>query len=306
MLLKKILRLSFKLLLATAIFMGLQKFCYQQTRGFRPYWILSNLPNDPRWEVPPLSEKEQKEIDALLDQPFTFLGCGGWTFAFLGQDKKTVLKFYRHTHLRPQEMLKDFSLKKLFLQSDPWPPNTGYFQEFNFKSCSLLYSLVKERTGILYVHINKTQGKHKPVTLYDNIGIRHTIDLDKTEFVVQKKAELVFPHLEKLAKEKKFEEANHCVDEMFNCLLVLCKNGLRDCDRSMKNNFGYTEDGAVTLDLSSFIIDEELKNPGHYRKEIMYKTHKMAHILRKHYPSEISAHCEKRLCEILEKECSTL
>jgi hypothetical protein len=306
MVLKKIFRFSFKLAIAAAFFMALQMFCHKQTRGFRPYWILSNLPNDPRWEVPPLSQEAQKKIDALLDQPFTFLGAGGWSFAFLGEDKKTVLKFYRHTHFCPAQILKNFSFKKLLLQNDPWPKNTYYFQEFNFQSCSNLYSLVKERTGILYVHINKTQGKHKPVTLYDNIGVRHTIDLDKTEFIVQKKAELVFPHLEKLAKEKKYDEAKHCIDEMFNCLLALCKNGLRDCDRSLKNNFGYTEDGAVTLDLSSFVLDENLKKPGQYRREIINKTAKFAHILRKKCSSELFAHYEQRLCEILGTECSSV
>ncbi len=300
MILKKLLPISLKLLAAASVFLGLQWFCQKKTCGFRPYWILSNLPNEFRWEVPPLSEEEQQKIDALLDQPFTFLGYGGWSFAFLGEDQKTVLKFYRHTHLHPLKILKNFSLQKLFLQSDPWPENTQYFQEFNFNSCKLLYSFAKERTGILYVHINKTEGKHKPVTLIDNIGIRHTIDLDKTEFILQKKAELFYSHLEKLAKEKKIEEAKHCIDEMLDCLLVLCKQGLRDSDHSFKNNFGFTEDGAVTLDLSSFVSDEGLKKPGRYRKEIIIKTAKTAHILRKHYPAELSAHCEKRLCEILE------
>ncbi len=302
MFLKKSFIFCFKLALVAAIFMGLQKFCHKQTRGFRLHWILSNLPSDPQWEVPPLAEEEQKKVNALLDQPFTFLGVGGWTFAFLGQDKKTVLKFYRHTHFRPNQLFKNFSFKKLLLQSDPLPENAYYFQNFNFQSCCNLYSLVKERTGILYVHINKTEGKHKPVTLYDNIGVRHIIDLDKTEFIVQKKAELVFPHLEKLAKEKKYDEVKHCIDEMFDCLLALGKMGLRDCDLSLKNNFGYTEDGAVTLDLSSFVIDEELKKPGQYRKEIMYKMYKFAHILRKHYPPELSEHCERRICDILENE----
>jgi hypothetical protein len=292
--LKKILKLG---LCVLAIF-GLHHFCQKQTHGFRPYLIMSNLPNEPRWEVPPLSVEEQEKIERLLDQPFTFLGSGGWCFAFLGADQKTVLKFYRHTHLQPASILKNFAYKKLLLQSDPLPQNKKYFQTFNFNSLMLLYTEAKERTGILYVHLNKTSAKHKPVTLIDNIGTRHVIDLDKTEFIVQKRAELLFARLQELSDQKKMDEAKQCIDDFMNCLLTLCQKGIRDNDASLRYNFGFTEDGAVTLDLSSFEYDETLKSPGQYRKEIMNKTQRLSRYLRKYHP-ELYAHSEKRLSEIM-------
>jgi hypothetical protein len=296
---KRILRTSLYFLGLAALFASLHSFCLRQTHGFRPYLILSNLPNEPRWEVPPLTEEKQKNINQLLDQPFTFLGSGGWCFAFLGQDQKTVLKFYKHSHLIPSSIFKEFSFKKLFLQSDPWPQNHPYFQEFNFKSCMLLYTQAKERSGILYVHLNKTQGKHKPVTLIDNIGIHHTIDLDQTEFVVQKRADLLFPHLQRLSKQKKIDEAKQCIDDFLNCLLTFCKRGIRDYDRSLRNNFGFTDEGAVTLDLSSFGPDETIKNPGNYKKEIINKTQRLSRFLRKYHP-DLYSHSEQRLSEIME------
>ncbi len=300
--LKKKLRISLYLLALAALFTGLHSFCLRQTHGFRPYLIMSNLPNEARWEAPPLTAAEQKNIDQLLDQPFTFLGSGGWCFAFLGQDQKTVLKFYRHAHLLPSSIFKEFSFKKLLLQSDPWLPNHPYFQEFNFKSCMLLYTQAKKRSGILYVHLNKTQGKHKPVTLIDNIGIHHTIDLDKTEFVVQKRANLLFPHLQCLSKQKKTDEAKQCIDDFLNCLLTLCQKGIRDYDHSLRNNFGFTDEGAVTLDLSSFGPDETIKNPGNYKKEIVNKTQRLSRFLRKYHP-DLYSHSEQRLSEIVENGC---
>lgn len=297
--LKKILRFCLKLALAATVFTGLSIFCNSQTKGFRPYLIISNLPNDPRWEVPPLSTEEMKQVDSFLDQPFTYLGSGGWCFAFLGEDKNTVLKFYRHSHLLPSTIMRVFSFEKLLLQSPPWPEGCSYFQEFNFKSCTRLYKLAKERTGLLYVHLNKTQGLHKPVTLIDNIGVRHTIDLDKTEFVVQKKADLLLPHIDRLAKEKKQEEAKRCIDDMIECLLAIYKTGTRDLDHSLRNNFGYTEDGAVTLDLSSFGPDESLKQPGEYRKEIIVKTRRLSRYLQKHH-KDLYLYFEEKLSNLLE------
>lgn len=295
----KIVLRSAQLLVAILACIGLHSFCAHQTKGFRPYLILSDLPNDPRWEVPPLSAEEQKQINALLDQPFTFLGSGGWCFAFLGQDQKTVLKFYRHNHLRPKFILRDFSFGKLLFQSSTCASNTPYFQEFCFKSCTLLYKEARERTGLLYVHLNKTDGLHNPVTLIDNIGIKHMIDLDKTEFLVQKRADLLIPHLHRLAKEKKIDEAHRCLDDMIACLLTLFKRGIRDLDHSLRNNFGYTEEGAVTLDLSSYGFDDTLKNPGDYRKELVVKMRRLSRYLDHNHP-DLSRYFEERLSRAIE------
>lgn len=296
---KQLLLLFGKLLAAVFSIFALSHFCEKQTKGFRLHYITSNLPNDPRWEVPPLAQEEQARIDALLDQPFTYLDRGGWCFAFLGQDQKTILKFYRHTHLLFDTLFSPFSFQNLVMKCSPLPQGTPYFQEFNFKSCALLYEKAKERTGLLYVHLNKTEGKHKPVTLIDNIGIRHTIDLDKTEFVIQKKATLLFDHIDRLAKKKKVNEAKQSLDDMLDCLLTLYKQGLRDLDQSLRNNFGYTEEGAVTLDLSSFAFDESLKKPGEYRKELILKTQRLSRFLRKNYP-DLQTYFEGRLSEITE------
>ena len=66
---------------------GLYYFAESQTKGFRYYHLISNLPNEDRWEVPPLSNEEMARINHLLEQPFTLLGSGGWCHAFLGQDQ---------------------------------------------------------------------------------------------------------------------------------------------------------------------------------------------------------------------------
>jgi hypothetical protein len=288
-----------KLFVLAALITGLGLFCDSQTKGFRPYLIVSNLPNDPRWEVPPLAKEEQKQINCLLDQPFTYLGAGGWCIAFLGEDRKTVLKFYRHNHLLPETLIKDFSFEKLLMKTKPLPQDASYHQEFNFKSCTLLYKESRELTGLLYIHLNKTEGLHKPVTLIDNVGVRHTIDLDKTEFVVQKKARLLLEHIDDLAKHNKKEEAKCCLDDMLACLLSLYKRGHRDYDHSLRNNFGYTEDGAVTLDLSSFGFDESLKKLGEYRKEVVIKTRRLSRFLEKNH-KDLSDYFEQKLNEVME------
>jgi hypothetical protein len=290
-----------QILAAAAIFTGLYFTCLRATQGFRPYLILSNLPNDPRWEAPPISLEEQKEVQILLDQPFTFLGSGGWCFAFLGQDQKTVLKFYRHDHLRPSFILKNFSLGNLLLKSPPWPQNTPYFQEFIFNSCMLTYSQAKERTGLLHVHLNKTEGLYPTVTLIDAIGVRHTIDLDKTEFVLQKKADLLYPHIDHLVHAQKTEDAKRCIDDLFACLLTFYKSGAKDHDRSLQHNFGFVDGRAIALDLSSFGSDEAIAQPENYKKEIALKTWRFRRWLKKRH-HDLYLYYEDQLSELMKKD----
>ena len=58
-----------------------------------------------------------------------------------------------------------------------------------------------------------------------------------------------------------------------------------------------------TSTLSSFVIDEELKKPGQYRKEIMYKMYKFAHILKNTHPPEALEHfLDAHLLTFLENE----
>lgn len=58
--------------------------------------IYSDLPYKKSWEVKaPLSEE-------IVQQPFFYLGRGHQTYAFVSQDNRYVMKFYRFpSHLRP-------------------------------------------------------------------------------------------------------------------------------------------------------------------------------------------------------------
>lgn len=266
-------------------------------QGFYLPLILSNLPNDPRWEVPQLPTEETPFIHHLLSQKFTFLGSGGWCFAFLGEDGKTVLKFYKHTHLTLTEILKDFSFNKLLLHPPKWPENLPYFQEFNFKSCILLYTQVKERTGLLHIHLNKTEGRYPKVTLIDPSGVHHTVDLDQTEFVIQEKGELLIPHFQRLASLGEKEIAKKSVDELLACLMTFYRKGIKDFDKSIRKNFGFVEGKAITLDISSFGLDPSLKIPEEGKKEILLKTRRLARWLKKHQP-DLYDYYETRIQEL--------
>src|SRR5215813_2272463 len=82
-----------------------KQFCYKKTDGFAHYKILSSLPFNEEWEVPPLSENEAKEVSAILDQPFYYLAKGAQSYVFASKDGQSVIKFFRIYHLTPPRWL---------------------------------------------------------------------------------------------------------------------------------------------------------------------------------------------------------
>lgn len=247
--------------LTLILFLGAGFLLETRTQGFRLAHFLTELPKDKRWQNSPLSS----EVEARLHQPFTFLGKGGWCYAFLGEDQKTVVKFFR----------KDTAI------------------ELPFNSCSLLYKEAQEKTGLLYVHIQETKGCGALI-LYDPIGIIHSLELDKCAFVVQERADLIFSRLGSLMRQGDFAGAKKSIDTFLDCLSALHKQGLKDLDRSFTNNFGFVGEKAVALDVSSFVKDPLLQRPGAYKKETIRKVESLSRWLRKHYP-ELSEYCEERL-----------
>jgi hypothetical protein len=165
----------------------------------------------------------------------------------------------------------------------------------------LAYSQAKERTGLLHIHLNKTEGLYPTVTLIDAIGIRHTIDLDRTEFILQKKADLLYPYIDHLVHTQKTEEAKRCIDDLFACLLTFYKNGAIDRDRSLQNNFGLVDGSVIALDLSSFALDEAIAQPENTKKELALKTWRFRRWLRKHHYA-LYLYYENQLAELMKKE----
>ena len=288
-----------KNLLAALALVGIYFFCQWQTQGFRFYQLLSDLPNAPEWEIP-VTQEEIEQVHTLLDQPFTYVGKGGFCTAFLGKDGKTILKFYHHEHLHLKNALKPFSWRALLLKPPLQTSSFSDFHTFAFKSCTLLYQRIKERTGLLYVHLNKTKMLKKGVTLIDPSGVAHTIDLNQTEFVLQEKAELLLAALTRRVHSGQIEKAKRIIDSYFQCLVELSRQEIKDLDRSFRYNFGVLEDERViTIDISSFIHEPRLLEPAYYKRELILKSHPLSKWLKKHHP-EIYTYYDEKITQLLD------
>jgi hypothetical protein len=289
----------FKAILVLGLFLGLQQIIELRTRGFYLQKIReTDLIAHPGWDT---SDADQHNLPSILDQPFTFLGAGSECFAFLSQDKTTVIKFFKLDILRPVYISRG-------LFSEDHSGNAGTIsslyhtmpsgidgpakrilgmREFRiartFDSLKLSYDHLKEETGLIYLHLNPTSHFHKNLTLLDPNGIAHRIDLNTTRFYLQKSAIPLETHLLALKERQEHERAKRCVASLCSMIIDRCRKGFADRDPYNKN-FGFIADQAIEIDTGSFLPDPRIKETRFIKEELFYVTLELRKWAQNNYP----------------------
>lgn len=254
-------------------------------QGFTLKKILSSHPNDPRWDVSPLSPIEAKKLDQILSQPFTYLGSGNHCYAFSSSEGSYVLKFFKQKHMKTQS-LTDYLpfLKRPFFSPTQHHLKRKKEREKSFNSYKIAYEFLKKETGIFYLHLNKTSHLKRHVTLIDQHQIPITIDIDQMEFLIQQKAKVGYQRLEELLSSKKKEEALECIASLFNVIIRRIEKGFFDRDIQFFKNFGFINNQAIEIDIGEFQIDSIERNNQEVRTEIQQISFQLTDWIEMHYP----------------------
>ncbi|MFI5335070.1 MAG: hypothetical protein ACHQT8_07955, partial [Chlamydiales bacterium] len=165
----------FNTVLLLGSFIALERFCHTQTRGFS----LQNI-----YPADKLPLGSGCGILPDCSQPFTFLDSGLEFYAFLSADKQHVLKFFKQHHVKQADFLAKCSPLFNNLKREKRERLKG-----SFASCKIAFEELQEETGLLYLHLAKTDENLPIVTLIDKLGIAHRVALDELPFLAQKRAE---------------------------------------------------------------------------------------------------------------------
>ncbi len=228
-------------------------FCQQQTDGFTIQAISSNRPSNPAWDVHFLSDGEKAEIEQALSQRYHYLACGNQAFAFLSEDGRYVIKFFKQKLFEPSFFLKwspaiwmnpSRREKKLWKKQDKL--------QRDFASYRLSFDELKEETGLVYVHLNPSDWIRRNLIICDKLNIAHAIPLDRFNFILQKRADLVFPTIDKLMAEGNLAGAKRALSSILELFVSRCQKGILDSDPDLDKNFGFIDGHAVQIDIGRF------------------------------------------------------
>ncbi len=223
-------------LLFFALLFPLYHFCEWATGGFSIYKITLSLPPGP-----------DKTPSGVLAQKFHFFAQGGQCFAFVSDDNKYVLKLL-YAPFAPDFLLKlplpDFVRQKILKRAE--------FRAKKWRRDSQSYVLAHEElfedSGLLAVHLGTSKNPALKTTIIDKLGIQHSLDLNKHAFILQKKAELLFPYI----KKHNFEEAKLLLKELVDLLKSRMHKGIHDHDACLHKNIGVVQGKPIFLDIGRF------------------------------------------------------
>lgn len=286
-----------KILAFVLAFILCERFCHYQTHGFRIHKILSNLSFNPDWEVAPLSEKEMEKIEEALNQPYIFLGSGAQCYAFSSQDNQYVLKVFKHHHARQNFWKNQIPIPGFLkpLHQHLIVHNHKPLEKI-FRSCKLAFELIKEETGLVYLHLNKTHSFNKTLTLVDPIGIAHSVDRDKLEFILQYKGTMAYPTVLSLIKKNDQNGAKQHLEALLDVIVARCKAGIADRDPIIKRNFAFIGQKAIIIDTGCFSYDPYLKTPFLQNRLLFLETMKCRRWVSKKAP-ELLPFFEEKILE---------
>nr|AOO54562.1 hypothetical protein [uncultured bacterium] len=263
----------------------IKQFCYKKTDGFALYKILSSLSYHQDWEPASSAELENTALSEILNQPFYYLAKGAQSYVFASQDGTTVIKFFRLYHLRPPLWLSFLAMPPA-LQSYKLSKMIDKRNELakDFTSYKIAFEEMKEETGLIYLHLNKTSHLKKHLKIYDKIGIAYELDLDEMEFLVQKRATLVYPSIDALMKAHAPEDAKEAISALIQLLKYRCEKGIFDKDPDLNTNFGFLDNKALQIDIGRFRRETLSPYPNTYRDEIIRITDNFRQWLDARYP----------------------
>lgn len=199
--------------------------------SFSLHEIESKLAYNPKWGAAAVPQQD------VFDQPYTFLSEGAQAYAFESADRKYVIKFFKMRRFTPS--WSDYLCPKLVARR---AKNLNWV----FNGYRIAYDEFKEDTGLVYIHLNKTTNLNRSLTLIDKNGTKYRVDLDQTEFVIQRKAELIFSYLKNLKDPKDVRQA---VSSLLDLIQRRIDKGFSDRDKAVSNNYGFVDGHPIHLDV---------------------------------------------------------
>lgn len=280
---------------------GLGRLYLQRTDGFFVSHILStrtDFPSKPIWHLSSLSPEERQHAKKALRQPYTYLSKGCQSYVFASQDGQFVLKFFKYQRFRPQAWLQYLP---------PLPALTLYVREKTekrekkllsfMKSWQIAYNELRQESGLLLMHLNKTEEGFGKATLIDQVGGHHEIDLDQTEFYLQKRGTPLEKYLLHLIHNGEIERAKTLLDSLLQQILTEYQRGLGDRDHALLQNTGVLPNGQIMhIDVGQFTKDTAFTHPTCQNQELFSKTYRFSQFLQDLSPT-LAKHLQERLIE---------
>ncbi len=258
--------------------------------------IQSGRPHDALFDTRPLTQVEEREVQRALNQNYTYFGSGGQAYVFFSSDGKYAMKFFKQRHFREPRYLDYIPFIEKY-RAKKYDKRRKKI-EHEYGSYKISFDELKEETALVYVHLNKTSHLKKSLTFKDRFKLSHTIDLDKTDFILQKRAELVCDKIGQEMASGNREIACQTITSIVELITTFCKKGYHDRDPQISKNCGILEGRAIKIDVGRFLPNCKMKQPLFFKPALYRITRPFRQWLSQNHP-ELVPHLEKEVLRVI-------
>ena len=273
---------------------AMDRYFFKGNDSFSIRFLYSSMPNRVEWDLPVLTSYQSQLLDEILSQKFTYFAKGTHCYAFVSEDQKYVIKFHRYpSHMRLFPWLNHplsyhFDQKRKAIKAYNLT-RYAYFMN-NYK---MSYLDLKEEAGLILVHINRTENLNKIINLIDKTGNRYSVSLDDVTFILQQKADLIYPSMAEA------EKAKNAISHILELIVQCCRKGYINNDPVLYRNYGLLADRAIHIDIGDLVKREEITESINYMSHLREVTYPLREWILQNNPALLT-HYEAEMQRLLE------
>lgn len=285
---------------------GAGRAYFYVTDGFAVGNITSELAYDPRWNTRPLNKAQWGEVEKALSQPYHYFSKGCQSYVFESEDHQYVLKFIKYQRFRNHFWVDWIGHLPVF---------DKYIKEKNRKKRKKLenilsgwciaYEELKNETGVIYVHLNKTDEQLGTLSITDKMGVQHELHLDEMEFMIQRKARMLTETIHQLMANEEQEAAKTLLGKLLKTILLEYEMGISDNDQALMQNTGVLDGNPIHIDIGQFVHRRDVQNPQLMKQQLFNRTYLFIVWLNNHYP-ELGEYFGNQVAQVIGPQISEL
>lgn len=241
-----------------------------------------------KWEV----AHDPNAIRAILSQTFHYFGSGKTCYVFLSDDGQYVIKLFKQRHMRPFSWFEKIAGYPLWPKAQRNLKKRLEFRHRLYDSFKLAYDEMRAATALVYLHLNRTTHLEQKLYFIDKKGKRFVLDADQQEFLIQKKADRIFPTIAHM----EIEPAKALIDSIIDLVNDRCQLGILDNDNNCERNLCVIDGKAVEVDIGELIKSTQYISESTRIKQLKDATRDLNLYLKNHLP-ELSHYLTQRLEE---------
>ncbi len=219
-------------------------FHVQAPSGFAFKKVVSHHTYQSKWDTGPLTEGQKLLLAKVASQPFDYLRSEETCYVFVSRDKSLLFKLFNQTYMQTRSLFNITPFKYIPYfgrqQAIKRMKNTNW-RNRAFTSCLAAYQRFAKQTGLLYLHLNKTNEIKKKVTLFPKKGAKVCIDLDSMEFLIQKNGVPVCTYLEEIMAKNNIEKARQAISSIFDLIIARGRAGIAEFDGDHDYQIGFID-----------------------------------------------------------------